>query len=143
MDITQAIYDKLSADATLVALLATYPSGSPQLPAIFTAWPVPPEAERPYVYSRGSVADVHFDEIADNFGRDVTRDVTCIADNTGSDDTIETIADRIRTILHRQSLTIPDGTHVMTVCIGGPVVAETDDSLTGRRLTFRIVAMEA
>ena len=142
MDITQAVYDKLSQDATLVALLATYPTGSPQNPAIFTAWPIPPDATRPYVYSRGSVSDVHFDEINTNLGRDIIRDVTCIADNTGSDAAIETIAERIRTILHRQPLTVPNGTHVMSQCIGGPSVAETDDSLTGRQLSIRIVTME-
>jgi len=142
MDMTQAIYDKLSQDATLVALLATYPVGSPQNPAIFTAWPIPPDAARPYVYSRGSVSDTHFDEINTNLGRDIIRDVTCIADNTGSDAAIETIAERIRTILHRQPLTVPSGTHVMSQCIGGPSVAETDDSLTGRQLSIRIVTME-
>jgi len=143
MDITQAVYDKLSQDATLVALLATYPTGSPQNPAIFTAWPVPPDAARPYVYSRGSVSDTHFDGInTTTLGRDIIRDVTCIADNTGSDAAIETIAERIRTILHRQLLTVPNGKHVMSQCIGGPSVAETDDTLTGRHLSIRIVTME-
>ena len=70
-------------------------------------------------------------------------DVTAIADNTGSDADIETIANRIRAVLHRTALTFPTGTHVMTQCIDGPSVAETDDSLTGRRLSFRITAMEA
>ncbi|MBK5105113.1 MAG: hypothetical protein JJE42_12770 [Burkholderiales bacterium] len=142
IDLTQAIYDKLSQDATLVALLATYPSGSPQNPAIFTGWPIPPDATRPYVFSRGSVSDIHFDEINTNLGRDTIRDVTCIADNTGSDSAIETIAERIRTVLHRQPLTVPGGTHVMSQCIGGPFVAETDDTLTGRQLEIRIVTME-
>ena len=55
MDITQAIYDKLTGDATLVGLIANYPSGSPGNPAVFTGWPVPPDAARPYVFSRGEV----------------------------------------------------------------------------------------
>ncbi len=143
MDVTQAIYDKLTGDATLVALLSDYPSGSPSSPGVFTGWPVPPDASRPYIFTRGAVSITSFDLIADDFGQDITRDVTAIADNTGSDAAIETIAERIRTLLHRQSLTIPSGDHVMTQCIQGPVVAETDDTLTGRRLTFRIVAMEA
>lgn len=144
MDITQGFYDKLVGDATLLGLIASYaPAGSPTAPAIFTAWPVPPDAARPYVFTRGQVSDVHFDEINTNFGRDVLRDVTVIADNTGSSSDVETIAERIRTLMHRQSMTIPDGDHIMTICIGGPVPAETDDSLTGRRLTFRIVVMEA
>jgi hypothetical protein len=142
MDITQAVYDKLSQDATLVALLASYPTGSPQNPAIFTGWPIPPDATRPYVFSRGAVADVHFDEINTNLGRDTIRDITAIADNTGSDSAIEAIAERIRAVMHRQPLTVPGGTHVMSQCIAGPFVAETDDSLTGRQLSIRIVTME-
>ena len=144
MDITQGFYNKLVGDATLLGLIASYAAaGSPTAPAIFTAWPVPPDATRPYVFTRGQVSDVHFDEINTNLGRDVVRDVTVIADNTGSSSDVETIAERIRTLMHRQSMTIPDGSHIMTICIGGPTVAETDDSLTGRRLSFRIVAMEA
>ncbi len=143
MDITQAIFDKLVGDSELVALLGTFGSGSPTEPCIFTGWPVPPDAPRPYVYTRGAVSISSFDLLADDFGQDITRDVTAIADNTGSDAAIETIAERIRTLLHRQPLTVPSGVHVMTQCIQGPVVAETDDSLTGRRLTFRIVVMEA
>lgn len=142
-DITQAVYDKLSTDATLVALIANYPSGSPQSPAVFTAWPVPADATRPYIFTRGDVSVAHFDELASALGRVVMRDITVIADNTGSDAAVETIAERIRALLHRQSLTLPVGTHIMTQCIDGPTVAETDDSLTGRRLTFRITLMEA
>jgi len=143
MDITQAIYNKLSADATLAALIADYPSGSPASPAIFTGWPVPKDATRPYIFTRGAVSVSSFDELASALGQDITRDITAVADNTGSDAAIETIAERIRALLHRTSLTLPVGTHVMTQCINGPTVAETDDTLTGRRLTFRIVAMEA
>lgn len=151
MDITQALYDKLTGDATLVALLSSYPaSGSPQKPAVFTGWPVPPDAERPYVFSRGHVSDIHFDELAPNaayggtakhLGRDITRDIAVICDNTGSETEVETIAERVRALLHRSSLSIPDGSCVMLQC-AGPVMAETDDSLTGRMLSLRIVAME-
>jgi hypothetical protein len=142
MDITQAIYNKLTADAALVGLIANYPSGSPGNPAIFTSWPVPPDAGRPYVFTRGEVTARHFDELASNLGLDVQRDVSVIADNTGSDANVEAIARRVRAVLHRQPLTIPNGSHVMTQCTNGPVPAETDDTLTGRQLTFRIVAME-
>lgn len=143
MDITRAIYSKLTGDATLVGLIANYPAGSPGNPAIFTGWPVPPDATRPYVFSRGEVSTRAFDEINTDLGLDLLRDVFVIADNTGSELAVEAIARQVRTALHRQSLTIPDGRHVMTQCISGPFVAETDASLTGRGLTFRIVAMEA
>ena len=148
MNITKAIYDKLSADATLSALIATYGGGSP---AIFTSWPVPADANTPYVISAGEIDVNSFDELAPNsgdspplhFGLDVQRDIFCYANNTGSSLAIEVIARRIRSLLHRQSLTIPDGSHVMTQCVAGPVHAPTDNSLVGRMSTFRIVAMEA
>ena len=142
MNITGAIHDKLAADATLDALISTYDGGSPPDPAIFTGWPVPEDATRPYVFTRGYVSAISWDELSGAPGLSVLRDVTVIADNTGSDSDIETIATRVRELLHRQKSTISDGVHVMTQCVDGPVVAETDDSLTGRRLTFRITATE-
>lgn len=150
MDLTQAIYDALSGDATLVALLATYGSDSPPAPAIFTSWPVPANATRPYIVSAGETGVSNFDELAPtggespptHLGLDALRDVHCYADNDGSASTIEAIARRIRKVLHRTALTVPNGSHIMTQCVSGPVLAPTDDSLVGRMLTFRIVAME-
>jgi len=148
VDLTQAIYDALSGDATLVSLLSTYGGASPSAPAIFTEWPVPEDAARPYVVSEGEVVAVPFDELSDggsptyHLGIDVLRDVYVFTDKRSGDD-VEAIARRIRTVLHKQPLTIPDGSHIMTRCVSGPVPAPTDDTLRGRVLTFRIVAMEA
>jgi len=142
MDITQGIYDKLAGDSVLTGLLATYGSDSPPAPAIFTSFPVPPDAVRPFIFTEGEVAAGGFDELAGDLGLDVIRDVAAYANNTGSALAIEAIAQRIRTVLHRQPLTIPNGSHVMTICVSGPVVAPTDDTLVGRLLSFRIVAME-
>ena len=50
--VTEAIYDALAGDATLVAMLATY-GGEP---AIFTTDPAPGDAELPYIVSAGEVA---------------------------------------------------------------------------------------
>jgi len=142
MNITQAIYDKLAGDSILTGLLATYGSDSPPAPAIFTMFPVPPDAARPYIFTEGEDAVGNFDELAGDLGLDVIRSVAAYADNTGSALPIEAIARRIRTVLHRQSLVIPNGSHVQTICVSGPVVAPTDDTLVGRLLSFRIVAME-
>lgn len=142
MNLTQGIYDKLRGDATLTSLLASYPEGSPDGPAIFTGWPIPPDATRPYLWTRGEVSATHWDEINTVLGVDVLRDVYAFADNDGSEAAVETIARRVKTLLHRQSLTIPGGKHLMTICVSGPVVADTDDTLTGRIVTFRIVAIE-
>lgn len=143
MDFTQAIYDKIVGDATIASLVARYPSGSPSNLAVFTGWPVPSDATRPYIFSRGEVAQAPFDDLGSANGRDVLRDVFVIDDNGGSENAVETLAEAVRATLHRQKLTFPGAVgNVMTICVAGPFVAETDNSLTGRGLTFRIVAKE-
>lgn len=142
MNLAKAFHDKLSADATLAGLLASYPSGSPSSPAIFTAFPVPVDASRPYIVTSGDVGAASWDHLATITGEDVTRDVYIYADNTGSSATIDTIADRIKSVLHKQSLTIEGHKHVATYRVNGPITAPTDDTLIGRVITFRVIAQE-
>ncbi|MEM9043412.1 MAG: hypothetical protein AAGC81_01865 [Pseudomonadota bacterium] len=137
MNITDAVYNRLAADAGVVALLAAY-NGAP---AIFTNTTVPGDAPRPYLWSPGDTAGTTFDNL-DEFGRDVTRDVICIADDTGSSAPVEALKEAVYSAMHRQNLTVPGGRHVMTI-FAGEGVAPTDDTLTGRFITFRIVIMEA
>ena len=143
MDITQAIYHTLSSDVALTALLASYGGGSPEAPAIFTAWPVPSDATTPYLVSVGNVSVTPFDELSSDLGMEILRDVYVYCENNGSDSTVESISRLVRASLHRQSLTIPNGSHIMTQCVGGPIPSQTDETLVGRVLTFRIVAMVA
>ena len=49
-DITQSVYDRLAGDGTLTALLTTYNSN----PAIFTADPVPEDADFPMIVTAQS-----------------------------------------------------------------------------------------
>ena len=51
--LTQAIYNQLKADATLVAALASYQGG----PAIITADPVPYDVPRPYIVTAQPLHD--------------------------------------------------------------------------------------
>lgn len=143
MNLASALHAKLAADATLSSLLASYPSGSPATPAIFTSYPIPPDATRPFIVTTGDVSAINWDEYGSgSLGTDAQRDVACYADNTGSTADIDTIAARIVAVLHRQSLTIPGHNHVMTLRVNGPITAPTDETLVGRVVTFRIVAQE-
>jgi len=133
--ITEAIYDVLAGDATLTALLTTY-GGEP---AIFTTDPAPGDAELPYIVSAGEVAQSPWDTKTTR-GRVATRDVRCYTDATGSAVAVEAIAERVRALLHRQTLAITDFTCVIADC-SGPVVADGPDAY-GRIVTVRLTIEE-
>ena len=133
--ITEAIYDVLAGDATLTALLATY-GGEP---AIFTTDPAPGDAELPYIVSAGEVAHSPFDTKTTR-GRVAMRDVRCYTDATGSAVVVETIAERVRALLHRQTLAISDFECVIADC-SGPVAADGPDAY-GRIVSVRLTIEE-
>jgi len=133
--LTQAIYDRLVGDGTLTALLNTYEGA----PAIFTTDPAPGDAVPPYVVTAGEVAQEAFDTKTTR-GRTATRDVRCYTAAGGSAATVETIAERVRTLLHRQPLTIAGYTWMMTEC-SGPMAADEQDAY-GRIVTARITFQE-
>jgi hypothetical protein len=134
--ITQAIYDQLTADATLTALLATYDG----LPAIFTTDPAPGDATLPYIVTAGDVANIPFDT-KNCLGETVTRDVRCYANAGGSAVEVEAIARRVRALLHRQPLTISGYNWIMSDCTGPVQVDER--FVYGRIITVSVTAQEA
>lgn len=133
MSILTAVYNKLAGDATLVALLASYEG----YPAIFTTDPAPGDANLPYIVAAGEVVQVPFDTKT-CLGREVVIDVRCYADAGGSSLTIEAIAERVRYLLHRQSLTI-DGYDWVISDVSGPIVADELDYY-GRIISLRAKA---
>lgn len=136
MNLTEALYDVLAGDATLGTLLSTH-EGSP---AVFTMDPAPEGAELPFVVSAGHVADVAFDTKT-TLGRQVWRDVRCYADADGSALTVEAIAERVRELLHRQTISVTGFEMVVAAC-AGPVSADESDAY-GRIVTIRLVLEEA
>ena len=133
--VTEAIYDVLAGDATLTAMLSTY-GGEP---AIFTTDPAPGDAELPYIVSAGEVAQTPWDTKTTR-GRVVMRDVRCYTDATGSAVAVEAIAERVRALLHRQTLAISDFECVIADC-SGPTVADGPDAY-GRIVTVRLTIEE-
>lgn len=129
--LTQAIYDTLAGDAALVALLSTY-EGSP---AVFTTDPGPGDAALPYIITAGEVAQSPWDTKTTR-GRVATRDVRCYAAASGSAATVEAIAERVRALLHRQTLAIADFEWIMAEC-SGPIAADEQDAY-GRIVTIRM-----
>ena len=133
--VTEAIYDALAGDGTLTALLTTY-GGEP---AIFTTDPAPGDAELPYIVSAGEVAQTPFDTKTTR-GRAVVRDVRCYTEASGSAVAVEAIAERVRALLHRQTLAISDFECVVADC-SGPVAADGQDAY-GRIVSIRLTIEE-
>jgi len=133
--ITAAIHDVLAGDATLAAMLTTY-GGEP---AIFTTDPAPGDATLPYIVSAGEVAQTPFDTKTTR-GRMVIRDVRCYTDATGSAAAVEAIAERVRVLLHRQTIAISDFECVVADC-SGPMAADGQDAY-GRIVTLTMTIEE-
>ena len=133
--LTQAIYDRLAADATLTGMLATYKGE----PAIFTTEPAPGDASLPYIITAGNVAAAPFDTKTTR-GRTIVRDVRCYAAASGSAATVEAIAERVRTLLHRRALEIPGFVWIWAEC-SGPIAADEQDAY-GRIVTVRMTIEE-
>jgi len=133
--VTEAIHDRLVGDGELETLLASY-GGEP---AVFTVDPVPGDAELPYVVTVGQVWARPFDSKTTR-GRELMRDVRCYSEADGSAALIEAIAERVRTLLHRQPLTIEGFGVWLTEC-SGPVSVNEPDAY-GRIVSVRMSMME-
>lgn len=120
--ITAAIWDRLANDALLTALLSEYGG----LPAIFTTDPAPGDAVLPYIVTAGEVAQTPWDTKT-TLGRELTRDVRCYDADDGSVVTIEAIAERVRSLLHRHELVVDGYTTVIAECFG-PITADEEDA---------------
>ena len=135
MNLTEAIYTRMANDATLAALITEYKGE----PAIFTTDPAPGEATLPYVISAGEVAQSPNDTKTTR-GRQVWRDIRCYAPATGSAETVEEIAERVRTLFHRHELEV-DGYETYIAECSGPIAADEEDAY-GRIVTLRLMLQE-
>lgn len=128
-----SIHSRLSDDAELVGLLATYRD----VPAVLVADydDLPEDVEAPYIVIHGRLSDDP-DDCKDADGRDQLISVRCYAPSTGSSLLIDQIAERARTLLHRDPDDLVPGAWMVSVA--GPSIADTDRSLVGRQLDVRI-----
>lgn len=134
IDITQAFYDTLAADSNLVALLSTF-NGQP---AIFTGRTIPPDADRPYIHTHGEISQEPDEEAKDTTGRTIVRDIWVVADDEGSADLVEEIAEIVRSLFDRAVLAL--GSAQWRTVASGPRMGETDDK---SGLQARIVSVRA
>ena len=126
--ITQAIYSRLAGDAALCGMLSKYQGA----PAIFTSDPRPGDSALPCIVTAGEVTQSPADTKTSR-GRSIRRDVRCYAPPSGSDQTVEQIAERVRALLHRQRMTIAGHTW-MFASVEGPITAN-EENAQGRIVT--------
>ena len=129
--VVSAIYARLAGDATLTALLGTYRGA----PCIFTGQIIPGAAPRPLIHTPGEFGAI--EDTKDFTGRRIIRDVFVYADDTGSSLLIDTIAERVRTLLHRQTLTVESQVNWLALA-DPPGIAPTDDTLQGRVISVTL-----
>lgn len=116
-----SIVSAIQSDGTLAALLSTYAGA----PAVFTDRPVPDDAEAPYVFVSESVFDGSFDTLK-QFGRDFAKDVWVVFPPNQTKD-LKTAAERVRTLFHKQPLSVT-GFQTVQVFASGPVGGFPEDT---------------
>lgn len=136
MSLATAIYQRITADATLTGLLATY-RGAPAV-VVGDLDTLPEDIRPPFVVVDAAEFNEPFDTKQDD-GREVSQPVRCYADATGSTLLVEQIAERIRFLLHRKPTGLLPG--AWRVECSGPVIAPTDTSFYGREITARVTSL--
>ena len=138
LNIAAALFSRLSTDGTLTGDLATYGGAT----AVFTGR-VPEASPRPYVFIHGLVANDPADTKTTR-GREIIAQIDAVADTSPGASTIviDRVAERIRALLHRFSLTVT-GFTVRVASVAGPVAGESDASVFVRTLSLRLVAEES
>jgi hypothetical protein len=137
MNSTKAIFDRLSADAGIMAGLDVFEGA----PAIFND-----RAPDDFQFSDKAalvIAAPSADTDASTFSetiRDITQDVRLYARDTGSTADIDALARDIRDLFHLQASQIEvEGGTCSTAIATGPVASPTTDpSLVGRRVPLRL-----
>lgn len=122
----QAIYDTLAADGTLTGYLAAYRSDY----AIVDGYELPADMESPAILYE-VVGDTNADTKNGNM-RVVIVDFTIF---TGTSDDPVTVAERVRTLFHRVSITVSGWTNIITNVVG-PVQGAQDDSTKTANLSI-------
>lgn len=133
--LSPGLYDLLAGDPTLVGMLASYKGN----PGIFTTHPVPGDAQTPYVVTVGEVSQQPWDTKTTR-GRNMIRDVRAYAAADGNNIPVEAIIERIRSLLHRQSITI-GGFQWVISNVTGPITLDERDYY-GRVVSLSLKAQE-
>ena len=128
--VSAAVYNRMASDAELTGLLSVYKGA----PAIFTAVPIPGDADLPLVTAFGNAtapSDVP-EASKQSVAVRVQRDINCYAQATGSAARVEQIANRVFELFEREEDAINvSGWRVVRARADFPIVGETDETAYG------------
>lgn len=144
LDIQGAVWSRLSADATLLALLASYADGPGGKGLVSD--PVPDDLlvndTKPVCIVSAPLSN----EADDSFTEDLRRadvSVRLYHKPAGSSLALEQAAERVRTLIKTWPAGAITGGTLLAATVSGPVVGPTDDpSLDGRVITARLIIQE-
>lgn len=122
----QGIYDVLAGDGILTGYLAAYRGDY----AIVDGYELPADMESPAVLYE-VISDLNADTKNGNI-RVITVDFTIY---TGTSSDPVTVAERVRTLFHRQAITVSGWTNIITNVVG-PVQGAHDDSIKTANLSI-------
>lgn len=120
--VTEAIYDTLVADSTVTNALTTFNSRA----AIFSYRPVPREVLSPYIFIGESRADLHQDTF-NTRGRMITHPIWLVFPRQASVASLDSVAERIRTLFHRNAAIVVSGFSTIEVIAEGPRLGTLED----------------
>ena len=133
MNLTKAIYTRLVTDPTITGSLSSFNGTS----SVFFSTHAPDSASLPYIISRGAWSIQPWDNKTSQ-GQESYYDIGIYTSDNDSISTLETITDRVRTLLHRYNLPVTGSSTVMCECsdIG---ISPYEDQVQGRIVTIRLI----
>jgi hypothetical protein len=119
--LSAAFYTALSGNAAITNVLSTFDGRA----AIFTYEPVPKDVEGNYIVTAGEISDLANDT-KNSTGRIVQRDIKIWCPASGSSLAIESLAEAVRTLFHRSSLSVTGFKTIYVSCSGPRDIGDAD-----------------
>jgi hypothetical protein len=135
-----AMHERLSTDAVIASGVTPYRSK----PAVFSELPVQgwTDPDAVYIVISPPVNDDPRDSKNTTRAREVMHDVSVYGPQTGDSSLVDTLAERVRDLLHREPLTVSGYGTLIASCTG-PIIAPTDDLIYGRIVMVRHMVIKA
>lgn len=135
MGLATAAWSRMAGDPVLSADLSSYHDE----PAVIVTddGSLPEDVSTPFVAVLGVIVDEPND-CKSGEGRDQSLMIRVFDEADGSTLQVEAIAERVRSLFHRQPLGLASGAYLVEC--SGPFVTPTDSSLYGRQIEVRVVS---
>jgi len=136
--VTQALFDTLNGDGTLTALLGTHDLGAGAAASIFNGTIIYEQPEPTiYPYIVFNLISSNYDGVKNADARELSYELLIAGGEALIYDmeTLGTIAERIRVLLHKQALSISGWTMVISI-VDGPIYSTFDDQSVALSMNY-------